>query len=390
LAAGHYSEADEFIKRWLSAQPRSAEAHFLNARVALGQGKVADVTTALARAEQLGHSFEQLDLLRALIAAKAGRRAEAEPLLRRALFESREPDAQLDEALAEIYLESFDLKRASEVVDRWARDAPDDPKPYLWRADIDGRKGSDQAVILKDYQEALRRSPGLAKARLGLADELRKAHRIDEALAEYEAYIALKPDDPAGHLGAGQSLVAKGDDAGAAKRLERALALDPNNSSVLRVFADLDLRRGAFTTALTHIDRAIALDPLDLASRGRRVVALTRLGRLNQAREEQARSEKLRVDLNHLQKVRERLIGSPHDHPSQNEVARWMFDHGKDKEGARWAELVLREQPGNPEASRLLAEYHERQGNSGLANFYRLHAPTRQHGDGSTTSPQRK
>ena len=51
-----------------------------------------------------------------------------------------------------------------------------------------------------------------------------------------------------------------------------------------------------------------------------------------------------------------------------------MFDHAHDKEGARWALKILAERPDEPEASRLLAGYHERRGEIGLANFYRMHA----------------
>ena len=67
-------------------------------------------------------------------------------------------------------------------------------------------------------------------------------------------------------------------------------------------------------------------------------------------------------------------MASPHDRKSQREVARWMFDHAQDQEGARWAQRILDEWPDDPEASRLLAGYHERRGETALANFYRLHA----------------
>ena len=64
--------------------------------------------------------------------------------------------------------------------------------------------------------------PSLARARLGLAEELRKAHRTAEAAAEYDAYLALEPGDAAAHLGAGQNLMELGDEAAAARHLHRA------------------------------------------------------------------------------------------------------------------------------------------------------------------------
>jgi hypothetical protein len=50
--------------------------------------------------------------------------------------------------------------------------------------------------------------------------------------------------------------------------------------------------------------------------------------------------------------------------------------HAHNHEGARWAEKVLAERPDDPEASRLLADYHQRRGENGFANFHRLHAST--------------
>jgi hypothetical protein len=51
-----------------------------------------------------------------------------------------------------------------------------------------------------------------------------------------------------------------------------------------------------------------------------------------------------------------------------------MFDHAQDDEGARWAGRILGERPGDPDASRLLADYYDRRGEAGLANFHRLQA----------------
>ncbi|MHC5543665.1 hypothetical protein ACYOEI_36025, partial [Singulisphaera rosea] len=112
----------------------------------------------------------------------------------------------------------------------------------------------------------------------------------------------------------------------------------------------------------------------DLAIRHRRSLALTRLGRTAEAEKELATEKTLRAELERLDDVRDHLIKYPKDHKAQVEVARWMFDHNLEAEGVQWAEKVLREQPGNPDASRLLAAHHERKGNAGLANFYRLQA----------------
>jgi tetratricopeptide (TPR) repeat protein len=376
LAAGRFSEAREPLARWLKAQPDSAEAHLLGGRVALGLGDMAGAADELKRAGELGLPPSRLLLLQGLITARLGRHAEAEPVLRQAYTEANEPDPQLDEALARVYLETFDLNRAAAVLDRWAREAPADPRPWLWRAEADNRATGDPAKAIHDYSEALKRDPELGEARLGLADALRKAHRNEEAAAEYDAYLGRKPDSAAAHLGAGQNLMEKGDPAAATSHLERALALDPENAPVLKELAEADLRRGEFARALASLDRAIKLEPDDPAIRQRRVLALSRLGKPEEARTEQEAVRRVKADLDRLNKVRERLIKSPHDRGLQLDVARWMVDHGHGKEGARWAEKVLNDHPGDPEASGLLAAYYKSQGNPGLANFYRLQART--------------
>jgi Flp pilus assembly protein TadD len=152
------------------------------------------------------------------------------------------------------------------------------------------------------------------------------------------------------------------------------MALDPKSAEPYKELAEAALRRGDWAASLALLDRAIALDPYDVGVRQSRGLVLSRLGRIDEARAEQAAAARLRADLDHLNALRARLIDSPHDWNSQLQVARWLFDHGHDKEGARWALKICAERPNDPEASRLLAGYHQRRGETGLANFYRVHA----------------
>jgi tetratricopeptide (TPR) repeat protein len=214
----------------------------------------------------------------------------------------------------------------------------------------------------------------LLSARLGLAEELRKTHRNAEAAGEYTAYLAVQPDDAVAHLGVGRNLMELGDETAAIGHLNRAFALDGKNAEPLRELADWATRRCDLAGALAFLDRAIALDPYDVNLRHSRGLALMRLGRAHEARAEQSMATRLRKELDCLHEARSRLIASPHDRKSQLEIARWLFDHAHDHEGARWAQTILAERPGDPEASRLLADFHQRRGEAGLANYYRLHA----------------
>src|SRR5206468_90013 len=93
------------------------------------------------RAGALGYPPEAIGRLRGLVLARAGRPEAAEPLLRSAWEHARGPDPEVAEALARIYLETFRLDRAAAVLDRWAREVPADPRPCLWRTEVDTRTG---------------------------------------------------------------------------------------------------------------------------------------------------------------------------------------------------------------------------------------------------------
>ena len=65
------------------------------------------------------------------------------------------------------------------------------------------------------------------------------------------------------------------------------------------------------------------------------------------------------------------LAKDPNNRAKQLTITRWMFAHGHVDEGIRWAEKLIRDQPGHAEACRLLADHYARTGKPGLANSYR-------------------
>jgi predicted Zn-dependent protease len=367
--SARYARAKQVLDLWLQKSPDSPEAQYWRARIALVQRRPEEAREALRLADALGCSRGRLDLLRAIATALGGRFTEVEPLLRDA-FNRGEADPLLDEVLARFYLENYDLSRAELVLKRWVRDSPKDPKPYLWLAEVDLRRGKAESV-LDDYQQALLRDPSLDQARLALAKALREAHRLDEAVDVISAFISRNPKDPAGLLAAGCIAAERGDREGAAALLESVLAADPKNVIALKEMADLLMRRGNYARALTMIDQASAIDPFDIGTHYSRGVILARLGREGESQAEQSLAGKLRLEQQELLAAQARLIIFPDDEEARIRITRWMLTHGQGNEGVRWAETILRDQPGQLETCRLLADYYEQSGQPGLANFYR-------------------
>src|SRR5579885_1956134 len=126
VSEGRLDEASDALRRWLRASPRSAEAHYLKARVAWARRDLPGVQQELERARALGYPADRMERLFGLLLARTNRNGEAEPLLKRAFEAGREADPEVAEALARIYLGSFRLNEAGAVLDRWAREVPRD------------------------------------------------------------------------------------------------------------------------------------------------------------------------------------------------------------------------------------------------------------------------
>jgi Flp pilus assembly protein TadD len=377
IAEGRYSEAEAHLARWLSRQPRSAEAHYLRAKAAFASGNPAQVEAELQLALTLGYPEEPVERLRAFNLVRSRRYAEAEPILVRLMARSSRPDPELDEATARVLLQTYKLDAARKVLARWIRDAPQDARPHLWMTEIDRRSQTDPAVTIGHYREALRRDPELAEARLGLADTLLSTHQAAEAATEFETHLKRHPDDPRALVGAGVAALEAGDEARAVAHLDRALSLQPDDLTALKERARIELARNDAAHALELLERAVRIDPQDAEAVHRRGLALARLGRTEEARLDQQRATELRQDEARIAELVRQVNLEPHNQDLRAEVAAWLFAHGRDEAGVRWANAVLAVDPGHPGANQSLADYHNRRGDPARANYYRLQARDR-------------
>jgi tetratricopeptide (TPR) repeat protein len=374
FAAGRLDEAADAMGRWLKASPRSADAHYLAARIAWAGHDPATARRELDRAWTLGYPRESLVGLRGLVLARADRSAEAEPWLREAMEKQRPVDPEVAEALVRIYLGTFRLAEAGAVLDQWAREAPEDARPHLLRTEVDLRTDASNDDLIARYREALRRDPGLDKARLGLAEQLRQSRRHAEAAVEYATYLDHRPDDPLGYLGAGQNALDHGEESEAIRLFDRALAMAPNDSVLLAARGTVELRHGRLAAALQFFDRAVAASPYDATHRYQRMLILSRLGRKAESEAERQAVDRIRADDKEFLQISRALRDSPQDSRLRSEAAQWLMSHGHEEEAVEWANLVLRAQPAHPAMNRLLADYYRKKGQVGLANFYEAQA----------------
>jgi tetratricopeptide (TPR) repeat protein len=379
LGAGRLPAAEAAVARYLKVSPDSAEAHALAAHVALEKGALDKVTDELNKARSLGYPKPELERIHAIVLVRVGRYSEAEPILVRIYERNQGPDPAVDGALARLYLMTYRLGRAEEVIQRWIRDAPTDGRPYLWLTEIDRRMEVDNLdTQRRHYRQALERDPDLDAARLGLAQTLRQMHRNAEAKPEFSGYLARYPDDPTALFGAGRNAVELGEITDAAQFLDRAARIAPNNVEVLKGKASLHMALGQTHDALACLDRALAADPFDTEALYARSRARTSLGDIAGAGRDLELFKQYERDHLELLALRGSLMAHPTNNELRSKVAQWMFAHGRIDEGLGWTNAVLASDPNHPAANQLLADHYAKEPKTaGLANLYRLRAAAR-------------
>ncbi len=345
-------------------------------QVALADGSFAEVTRCMNQARDLGLPKADLERFHAVALARIGRFAEAEPILARIWSSEAGTDPMIDDAIVRVYLRTYRLGEAREVIGRWMADAPDDARPYLWLTEIDRRIEVDNPESWeRHYREALRRDPRLEAARLGLAETLAHVHRNAEADEQYRQYLGRHPDDSAALAGAGCNAVELGEVDRGTELIGRALELAPDNPVALKGMADVDVHRGALESALGRLDRAVRADPFDQEALNRRAAVRMRLGDAEGSRADRVVLERLKRDQAELLGLRSRVLAEPSNSDLRYRVAAWMFAHGREQQGEAWATAILANDPGHVATCRLLADHYAgRPDKAGLANYYRLRA----------------
>jgi predicted Zn-dependent protease len=378
FAARRYDEARASLQRWLDERPRSGEAQYYRAWLALADKRPREAVEAAERAQKLGFDRAPLVVLQAIYHARAGQINAAEPILREAFAHKSEPQAEVARELARIYLATYRLTQAAEVVERCRELVPTDPQPYMWSNEINSRSGATPAILIHNYRAALERDPDLDKARLGLADQLSKERRFDEAAQEYRAYLRRNPKDVSAMVGLGRNAFQDGDIDGATGEFEAALAVDPRQPDALKELAQLDLRFGRFAQARRRLELLTQIDPFDPEIRYSYSQALKLLGEPDKARVEAERAARLRKEHEQIVQLRSNILKDPNDLASRYQVAKWMFEHGHADEGLKWAKEILRANPRYAGIHQVLADYYGEHGDPGLANYHRTMASSSQ------------
>jgi protein O-mannosyl-transferase len=147
--------------------------------------------------------------------------------------------------------------------------------PLLW---LTIRRNDVYGSEVRMGQATVANRPGNARARVNLGAALVKENRLDEALAQFDEALRLRPKLADAHYNRGLVLAMQNQPAEAQRELEVALHLEPDNSRTRRTLGLLLGRQGKLTDAVEQLQIAVRLAGDDAEARNALGTVLAKLG----------------------------------------------------------------------------------------------------------------
>ncbi len=295
-AAGRLEDAADHYTRALELRPDLVAALVHLGEVRLAQNQPEEAERLFHRALALGRT--------AAAYAGLGQAALSRQSYREAIahFEAAlaaAPDANaLHHPLALAYRDAGETERAREHLalagsvgvrppDPWLDELQQVARGERWhllRGRVAFRKGR-YADAVTEFRAAVAARPESAGARIALGAALAAAGDRQAALAEFAAALRLEPQNRTAHYNVGSLLMAEeGRAAEAAEHLRAAVAADPGDGAAHNALGRLLDRAGKPEEALVHFTEAVEHLPADEQAALDEAALLVRLGRFRPAR----------------------------------------------------------------------------------------------------------
>jgi tetratricopeptide (TPR) repeat protein len=268
------------------------------------------------------------------------------------------------EALAQGCRRTYQLPRALAHLDAWLGAQPDSVRALAWRGETLLLLGRARDA-LADYRKAIEVDPQEDEARLKVAELLLGSHQAEEASTHFTELLNRHPDQGEALLGLARCRAEQGDTAGAVKLLDRLLSLQPEHSGALAQRGKIALDAGSPQDAEKWLRKAAGLAPFERETLYTLSRCLTVNGHAREAEECRARIRRIDEDRKRLDELRAAILTAPHDASLRCEMGVILLRNGQDREGVRWLESALREQPGHGEARQALEDHYRRSAEAG-------------------------
>ena len=178
--------------------------------------------------------------------------------------------------------------------------------------------GVDPRMVLQEAwaRHEVEKAPSIFESHYNLGEMLQRRGALDEAIAQFQAAVSIRPTDPVANNALGGALLAKGDLDQAVERFNVALASQPDYFDAHYNLASALAAQGNYDGAAKQFGEAVRLNPEDANAQANLGTALAQLGRLAEAKSHYEAA--LRIDPSNqlarenLQQIEQMTNGTPH------------------------------------------------------------------------------
>jgi len=290
---GRYVEACRLLQDAVSRDPKDEHARTFLALARAGAGHCADAIPELtarfgASADPDLARLTGLALVQCLVAR--GDTDKAVPV--EAQLEAKYPDdADVLFQAARLHMKAF-----NDVTHRMFERTPASYRVNQLSAEIFETQNRF-AEAAAEYRKAIQKNPKAVDLHFRLGRAILLESHEPEALAaarkEFEAELALNPDDAAAEFQIGQILNASARPADALPHFQRALDLGPDFIEAALAVGKMRVQAKQYAEAIRLLEHVVALDPRNEAAHYNLMLAYRNSGQMDKARSEQQAYEKL-------------------------------------------------------------------------------------------------
>src|SRR5207302_7717995 len=220
----------------------------------------------LGACQRLAYEPQTVELEWTLLAAQTGRFAEHESFLR-GLVEQDHPEASpILEVLIDGYIQHFNMRSALHCLDLYLEREPNNLQAWLGRGHVCERLFHWTGAVTA-YRRAVDLVPEDYEARLRLASALIVVGPANEAAAEFELLLRLRPRDPEALLGLVRCRRQQNRLEEAQQLLNELTSLRPDDGPVLLERGRLALAGGNPKGAEAWLRKAVERSPCDRETR---------------------------------------------------------------------------------------------------------------------------
>lgn len=370
LRARQIEEALTWLEAVEAANPNDGEVQFLMARARRRQGAFDSIPEHLEKARKLGFPSERLERERWLVLAQSGQLREAELHLDELLADPQGDAQEICEAFVSGYLRAYRFGRASDLLQAWEADFPNDPQPLFWRGRICQHMRRDrQALAL--CREALDLAPDRVDLRLELATLLAERHEFEEAERHFRRCAEDAPDNPDVLVGWGKCLAESRQIDRSRSLFLRALEENPSHFEALYGLGRLESRAGNKQEAVKWFQLALQQDSRHPRMRFALASALQATGQSEAAKEHYQYFVDSKRELEELDKLMDRVHEEPDLVDVRYEIGMKYMQYVSAVQGAVWLHSVLDLDPSHVPTHEALAAYYAEEGRPDLAEKHR-------------------